>query len=103
MNASSHKPPVTELLGPKGGAPIVGLTAYTAPGQGDVQDLAPWVAHVLECFTPDRIVWGSDWPVANLGVGLPTWIDQTVALLSHLSEYETAAITQANARRIYDL
>ncbi|MDA0220096.1 MAG: 3-methyl-2-oxobutanoate hydroxymethyltransferase [Proteobacteria bacterium] len=31
MNASSHKPPVTELLGPKGGAPIVGLTAYTAP------------------------------------------------------------------------
>lgn len=31
MTAPSHKHAVTELLGPKGGAPIVGLTAYTAP------------------------------------------------------------------------
>lgn len=31
MPTTAHRPSVSELLGPKGGAPIVGLTAYTAP------------------------------------------------------------------------
>lgn len=29
-------------------------------------DLAPYVAHVLEVFGPDRVMFGSDWPVALL-------------------------------------
>ncbi|WP_022705574.1 amidohydrolase family protein [Pseudorhodobacter ferrugineus] len=82
---------------------LSGITAYTAPGQAEVADLAPWVAHVLDCFGPDRVIWGSDWPVANLGVGLPKWIDQSKALLAGLSPAEAAAITHLNARKVYGL
>ncbi|WP_050522169.1 amidohydrolase family protein [Pseudorhodobacter wandonensis] len=82
---------------------LSGITAYCAAGQGETADLMPWVAHVIDCFGPNRIVWGSDWPVANLGVGLPKWIDQSRALLAALSPDEARAITQHNARRIYGL
>lgn len=80
---------------------LSGITAYCAAGQGGVEVLAPWVAHVLECFGTDRVVWGSDWPVANLGAGLPGWIDQTVQLLSQLSQIDADAITSLTARRVY--
>lgn len=82
---------------------LSGITAYCAAGQGETADLMPWVAHVIDCFGPNRIVWGSDWPVANLGVGLPKWIDQSRALLAALGPDEAGAITQHNARRIYGL
>lgn len=80
---------------------LSGITAYCAPGKGEVADLAPWVAHVLDCFGTDRVVWGSDWPVANLGVGLPKWIEQSRTLLAGLSADERAAVAHQNARRIY--
>ncbi|MGO4907394.1 amidohydrolase [Pseudorhodobacter sp. W20_MBD10_FR17] len=82
---------------------LSGITAYCAPDKFETDDLAPWVAHVLDCFGPDRIVWGSDWPVANLGAGMPKWIDQSRALLAALSPDEAEAIAQHNARRIYRL
>jgi predicted TIM-barrel fold metal-dependent hydrolase len=82
---------------------LSGITAYCAAGQAETADLMPWVAHVIDCFGTDRIVWGSDWPVANLGVGLPKWIDQSRALLAALGPDEAGAITQHNARRIYGL
>lgn len=80
---------------------LSGITAYCAPGQGEVADLAPWVAHVLDCFGPSRVIWGSDWPVVNLGAGLPKWIGQSTQLLAQLTPAEAAAITHLNARRIY--
>ena len=58
---------------------------------------------MVELFGPERIVWGGDWPVVNLGVGLPAWIDMTRDLLAGLSAAEQDAIGQGNARRIYGL
>ena len=31
-----------------------------------LEDLAPYVDHVATCFGPDRLLFGSDWPVATL-------------------------------------
>ena len=47
------------------------------------------------------MVWGSDWPVANLGAGLPGWLAITEATLARLSTDEAAAISHGNAERIY--
>lgn len=82
---------------------LSGITAYCAPGQHATTDLAPWVAHVLDCFGPDRMVWGSDWPVANLGAGLPKWLAQSAELLAQLTPQEAAAIAQLTARRVYGI
>lgn len=80
---------------------LSGITAYCAPGQATLAAVKPYVDHVLECFGPGRMLWGGDWPVVNLGAGLPAWIAMTRALLSGLSEDERAAIGSGNAGKVY--
>jgi len=82
---------------------LSGVTAYCAPGTANVETLRRWVDHIFHAFTPARIVWGSDWPVVNLGAKLPAWIEITHELLAGLSMDERAAIGTHNARRIYRL
>jgi len=80
---------------------LSGISAYCAPGTASVEVLRPWVDHVIGRFGPDRVVWGSDWPVVLLGAGLVPWIEMTRTLLAGLSATEQAAIGSDNARRIY--
>ena len=80
---------------------LSGITAYCAPGTATLDLLRPWVDHVLQSFGPERMIWGGDWPVVNLGVGLPDWIDMSRALLSDLSTAEQAMIGTGNARALY--
>lgn len=80
---------------------LSGLMAYCAPGTSSLDTIRPYVDHVLECFGVKRIVWGSDWPVVNLGKGLPEWITVTREILSKLSEDEANAIANGTAKTIY--
>ncbi|MBN9237799.1 MULTISPECIES: amidohydrolase family protein [Phyllobacteriaceae] len=82
---------------------LSGVTAYCTPGTANVETLRRWIDHIVQVFTPARIVWGGDWPVVNLGSGLPAWIEITKELLADLSADEQAAIGTGNARRIYRL
>ena len=41
---------------------------------GTADELAPIVNHCLDSFGPNRVVFGSDWPVCLLGGTLPSWI-----------------------------
>ncbi len=80
---------------------LSGITAYCAPGTATLQTLRPWVDHALAAFGPGRMCWGSDWPVVDLGTGLPGWLDLTQAILGALSADEAAAIAADTARRLY--
>jgi predicted TIM-barrel fold metal-dependent hydrolase len=80
---------------------LSGITTYCAPGTASVPLVRPYVEHLLEVFGPDRMLWGGDWPVVNLGAGLPEWIRMTGELLAGLSEDERAAIGTGTARRVY--
>jgi predicted TIM-barrel fold metal-dependent hydrolase len=80
---------------------LSGITANARPDQQRLDTFRIYVETVLECFGPERIVWGSDWPVCNTGMGLPRWIETTRALLEPLSAHERECIGQLNARRIY--
>ena len=82
---------------------LSGITRYCAPGTASVALLQPWVDHVIGSFGPDRVLWGGDWPVVNLGVGLPVWIDMTRALIAGLTVAEQTAIGSGTARRVYGL
>lgn len=82
---------------------LSGISAYARPEQRSLEGLRPWIERVIELFTPARTVWGSDWPVANLGLGLPGWLEVTEAVLARLSADEAAAVGSGNARRIYGL
>jgi predicted TIM-barrel fold metal-dependent hydrolase len=82
---------------------LSGISAYCAPGTVSAQVLQPWVDHVIASFGPDRILWGGDWPVVNLGPGLPGWIEMTHTMLARLAPAERAAIGTGTARQVYRL
>ena len=82
---------------------LSGISRYCAPGTASVALLQPWVDHVIARFGPDRVLWGGDWPVVNLGAGLPAWIEMTRALLAGLTAAEQDQIGSGTARRVYGL
>jgi len=65
--------------------------------------LRRYVDHVLECFGPQRVLWGSDWPVVSLAASYAEWVAATEVLLVDLPENDRGAIRGANARQFYDL
>ncbi len=68
-----------------------------------VADLKPYVDHVFEVFGPDRMVWGSDWPVSRLARGYDDWRAAALELTDHLSPSEKAAVFGGNAKALYKL
>jgi L-fuconolactonase len=46
-----------------------------------IDDLRPYVDHLLATFGPDRLIWGSDWPVVTLASNYQRWRDAAVTLL----------------------
>lgn len=81
---------------------LSGISAYGGP-DWRLDDLRPYVDHVLDSFGPGRVVWGSDSPVCTLHSSLPEWVAATQALLAGCSTDERYAILQGNARRIWDV
>ncbi|WP_127144526.1 amidohydrolase family protein [Pelagibacterium montanilacus] len=82
---------------------LSGVTAYCGAATDKAAAIAPYVDHVLETFGPYRMVWGSDWPVVNLGSGLAGWIAITRDILGRLSSDEELAIASGTARSVYRL
>jgi L-fuconolactonase len=66
-----------------------------------IDDLRGAVDHVLDCFGPQRMLWGSDWPVVDLAGGYTRWLTASETLLAGLSPDERASIFGGTAQRIY--
>jgi L-fuconolactonase len=82
---------------------LSGLLTEAGP-QATPDTVAPWVRHVLDCFGPERLLWGSDWPVLELsGLGYVDWWSATGRLLAGLTPAERAAVLGGNAAHIYRL
>lgn len=59
--------------------------------------------HLLDWFGPQRLIWGSDWPVLTLAAPYERWRALTDGLLSRIPETDRMAIFGGNARRFYDI
>jgi L-fuconolactonase len=79
---------------------LSGLATEAAP-DWQIADLCQAVDHVLACFGPGRLLWGSDWPVVNLAGGYAKWLAAARALLADLSLDEKADVFGNNAARVY--
>lgn len=67
------------------------------------EDFIPYLDDVLEIFGPQRIMYGSDWPVCLLA---GTYEDQLGVIRSYLSRFtaeEKGSIMGKNAERFYNL
>lgn len=76
-------------------------TEYGTGWEGDA--LEPVVSHVVEAFGPDRIMWGSDWPVLELAGDYVGWLSCAKHLTERFSVDEIAQIFGITATRFYGL
>ncbi len=84
-------------------AKISGIVAYATPDVWGLDDLRPFVDETVAAFGFDRLIWGSDSPVCNLGGGLPTWVAATHALTKAWASHERDAFFHANAYKLWKL
>jgi len=68
-----------------------------------VDRLRPVIDHALATFGPDRLLFGSDWPVVELAGGYGPWLEAYLQLTDDLEPLERAAIDGANTLRVYGL
>ena len=67
------------------------------------EDLSPYIETVLEAFTPERIMFGSDWPVVRLASSYRRWVDTVRAAIARLSTTERERILAGTAIEAYGL
>ena len=68
-----------------------------------VRDLHRYVDYLLGCFGPDRLMFGSDWPVCTLTAPYRAVVDAAGELVVGLSPAEQAMIFGGTAERVYRL
>lgn len=66
-------------------------------------DVAPFVERVLDLVGPDRLLFGSDWPVCLLAASYGEVVGLARELTASLTEAERSAIFGETARRVYGL
>jgi L-fuconolactonase len=77
-----------------------GLVTEAKPGW-TVDDLKPYVDHLIEVFGPDRMVYGSDWPVVRMAADYDPWFQAAQDLTAGLGEVERRGVFSDNAQKLY--
>jgi L-fuconolactonase len=66
-------------------------------------DLKPYVDIALDCFGPERLMFGSDWPVCELAGSYERVYAATQELIGRLSPSEQGEINGGTAKKFYGL
>ena len=82
---------------------LSGLVTEVRDASWDVKLLRPYVEHALHVFGPERLMFGSDWPVCLLKSDYHRWVSAVSELLSPLSHDERDQIFFRNAARFYGI
>ncbi|MFO1310939.1 MAG: amidohydrolase family protein [Burkholderiales bacterium] len=76
----------------------------TEAGRGwTIDQLRRYFEHLVEIFSPQRLMWGSDWPIVDLVATYKSWYAATVALTAGWSPADRTALMGGTARRFYGL
>jgi L-fuconolactonase len=63
----------------------------------------PWAEALLEVWGPERLIWGSDWPVLDMAGAYAPWHAFSTDLLAPYSPAQQRAVLGGNAQRMYRL
>lgn len=85
---------------PRARCKVSGLVTEAGTGW-TIDQLRRYVDHLVDCFGPQRLMWGSDWPVVNLAGTYQAWFAATVALTQGWSPEDRTALMGGTARRFY--
>lgn len=84
-------------------AKVSGLGLEADHHQWATDSLRPAVDHALRTFGPDRLMFGSDWPLVRLTRGYTAWWETYLQLTDALSAAEQEAMDHGTARRTYGI
>lgn len=82
---------------------VSGLVTEAAWDAWTVSHLRPYIDRLVELFTPERLMFGSDWPVCTLAASYDQVLDAARECLSGLSDDETDAAFAGTATATYHL
>jgi L-fuconolactonase len=82
---------------------LSGLVTEADPRAWRVADLRPYAETVLDAFGPDRVMFGSDWPVCLTAAPYGRVVAVAEELTAGLSAAERAAVFAGTAARAYRL
>lgn len=82
---------------------LSGVVTEADHAQWTREQLVPYVTHVIDCFGFDRVMYGSDWTVAELTHAYPDWVAILDSIVAGASEAEKRALYRETARRVYRL
>lgn len=83
---------------------ISGMVTEADHESWNYEEFAPYVQHILETFGPDRVMFGSDWPVCLLAAGYDEVIEIVRrALPKSWGEEEQSRLFGVNAKEFYKL
>ena len=81
---------------------VSGMVTEASPEEWSLEQLRPYVDHVARVFGPERLMFGSDWPVATLAASYGEVNNAARALLgAHFGPFDMARIFGANAATFY--
>lgn len=81
---------------------VSGLVTQAAPA-ATACDFEPYLEAALEAFGPDRLIFGSDWPVCRLRATYQDVHDMIARWAAELSATERDRLFGGNAERVYRL
>ncbi|MDN3027005.1 amidohydrolase family protein [Streptomyces sp. S.PB5] len=82
---------------------LSGMVTEADPAGWTVDDLRPYADVVLDAFGPDRLMFGSDWPVCTLGVSYGEVLSTAKELTRGTGAVGQADLFDGTATRVYGL
>jgi L-fuconolactonase len=82
---------------------LSGLTTEADHRAWTREQLRPYIDHIIECFGPDRVMYGSDWPVSELAGAYVQWLETLDWATARFSPAEKRKLFRDNAIKTYRL
>jgi len=82
---------------------LSGLTTEADHRAWTREQLRPYIDDVIECFGPDRVIYGGDWPVSELAGAYVRWLECLDWATAYFSPVERRKLFRDNAIKAYRL
>jgi L-fucono-1,5-lactonase len=88
---------------PNVSAKLSGLVTEASWTDWSAEHIAPYAKHAIDAFGPDRLMYGSDWPVCTLAASYEQVWELANTLVADLGPAERDAILGGTAARVYGI
>ncbi|MBV9589742.1 MAG: amidohydrolase family protein [Hyphomicrobiales bacterium] len=82
---------------------VSGVITEADHARWNKHEIKPYIAHVIDAFGFDRVMYGSDWTVSNLTHPYPAFVELLDEMLEGTSEAEKRRLYRDTAIRVYRL